>query len=738
MGLLNEYDHSASGRWGNEMSCAFRPGEWLVYTIRPDEIRTPLRPAMWGNGQVELLAELTRPCVSEAICFGFGPTALVYRDQEHLVPAVYDAASGRKYLLSSVAGAGATVTFQPDRQVWHYAFEDLGVTVSLVLPRVVPGYLVEVRVRPGPENRSRTWHVYHEVRGFHGNTLRATGAYGDPARARVVFENPAGHGEALGASTDADEIRLGKDGPLATDIMVRLPLRRTEGRETAAVFLARGFGVDKKQAGSAVDELVSHPERRILETADWWNDYLGRVPRLETPDEEFDRQFLWSWADFRMNRIEFPIGKSPYPGLCAANNLRLDPYGAITSTDHSEIQSVELLHDPRTTRNFMMTVLTTTRKEGLLSGGFCGLVEYERSYACALGWFLGLMHKYLSSTADLAILETDIGGTTVLGRLEHATQEVLRHRDAGTGLYAVDDEESTGLGSNMEAVSRYRGGKGTFFSDVSAMVQGSFAAMAEVQDLAGNDAAARRYRNLAEELQGCIRDRLWDEAIGYFCDLHADGSLSNQLTIGGLMTGLNANHTFRPGGLATPEQARRLAARCRHPDFAGEYGVLSLARSHPYYDPSDYKGFSGGFDMHYCNQVAGGLYAAGCYEEAHRQLFKTFRRIAHNHGLGPRYRGESYSETGEILPWRSVNYPCLLSVLNIVIDGAFGLRWTRDALTADPHPPWPWANLRNLNVRGRRLDIEYREGAALLATADGKKHAGSAPGSIRIPWAFFE
>ena len=31
---------------------------WLEYSVQPQQLRTLLRPAMWGNGQLELLAEL--------------------------------------------------------------------------------------------------------------------------------------------------------------------------------------------------------------------------------------------------------------------------------------------------------------------------------------------------------------------------------------------------------------------------------------------------------------------------------------------------------------------------------------------------------------------------------------------------------------------------------------------------------------------------------------------------------
>ena len=115
---------------------------WLEYNIQPQQLHTLLHPAMYGNGQLELMAELDRSRVSEVVCFGFGAQGLEYgrnNGEEHLVPAVYDAETGKKYLLSSSPGPGSnrlTVTFRPDRQVWRYEFDDLDVRVSLVLPRL--------------------------------------------------------------------------------------------------------------------------------------------------------------------------------------------------------------------------------------------------------------------------------------------------------------------------------------------------------------------------------------------------------------------------------------------------------------------------------------------------------------------------------------------------------------------------------------------------------------------------
>lgn len=320
-------------------------------------------------------------------------------------------------------------------------------------------------------------------------------------------------------------------------------------------------------------------------------------------------------------------------------------------------------------------------------------------------------------------------------------EAAVASRDEKTGLFRTDDEASRfpgaagGLGPSMEAIVRYRGASGVFYNDNSAVMFGTLFVFADVEELAGNHEKSSRYRRLAEELRQAIQRHLWNEKIGFFCDKREDGSFTDYLGIGGFATGLFA---IRPGGVATREQAEKLAAWCNHPDFATDFGVTSLARSHPYFDPEDYKGFSGGFDMHWCNQIPAGLYAHECYEEAHRQLFKLFRRLGENAGLGPHYRGESYcTDTGEILPWRFVNYPSIFGALTSVIEGVFGVRWTNDGLTAHVNSPWPWAKLFNLRIRNSLLDLELTEDGSLVARVNGKEVGRSTDRKVKLPWEAF-
>ncbi|MDP7397910.1 MAG: hypothetical protein QGF67_08895 [Lentisphaeria bacterium] len=723
--------------------------DWMAYSIAPRELQCALRPAMWGNGQLELMADLDRPCVGTIACFGFGPEGILYEKEQHLVPAVYSEATGRKYFLHMSSPAHeATVTFRPDRQTWHYAFDDLDVDVSLILVRQRPGYLFKVELRPHADAGGGRWRIYQQLRGYQGNLLMGMDAGSSLTSGMAWCRNrDRERSEAIGSNLDATSINLGEDYDYANDLMVEITAD-SDDNGRCIVYLARAFAVEIDASKDGLAGLLSSPETLEAEAETWWNDYLDSVPRLQAPDEDFARSFLWSWANFRMSRMELPIGIVP-AGLVVVNNVRFTPRVAISGGDPVEIEAIQLLNDPQPARDTMLFLLRETRKHGLLSPGYIGGSEFSGGYACCFGWFCGLLYKYLLNTGDMGLLSEPIGdGLTVLQRLENALEAQLEFRDERSGLFWIDGEmkrfpglypgEVGGMGPNQESVTRYRGGRGSFFNDCNASVWGGLIVMAEIEELVGNSAQCTNYRQQADDLMDAVQTQLWDEEAGIFVDRCPQGKVTDYRGIGSFVTGLFANHVHRPGGMADASQAERLVDWCNDPEFVSEFGVLCLARSNPYFDPADYKGFNSGFGMHWCNQLAAGLYAHGCYDEAHRQLFKLFRRIGENVGLGPRYRGEGYhADTGEILPWRFPNYPCLLSAMSSVIEGVFGMRWTKDALTAHVNAPWPTARLSNLRVRQSLLDLELTGDGTLVASIDGREAARSSDAEVTLPWELF-
>ncbi len=727
------------------------PVDWLTYTIHPQDVLGVKWPAMWGNGQLELFADLERPCVNQVCCFGLTEQeGLNYEREQHMIPGINDDETGRKYLLDKPVASKAieaTCSFRPDRQTWRYEFDDLRIIVTLVFPRKTPGYLLKVQLLPGEGNTTKRWRVYHQLRAHSGNVLLATDAGFDLSGGKAWFTNKEGLGEAIGSATDAARVNLGMDYDYANDVMIKHIVER-DGDDVHELTFARAFGPSVEEARANLEPLLDDPVQLEAESEAWWNQYLGEVPRLDIPDETFAKNFLWSWPNYRMNKLEVPLGIMP-AGMVTVNNCRIKPRVALSLGDPVEIEAINLTHDPKPARDVMLFLLRNTRKEGLMSVGFYAGKENPGNYPECLAWLSGLVQKYILSTGDIGLLSEDIGdGLTFLQRMENGLEAQLPQRDGKTGLFWNDGEvkrfgglypgELSGMGPAMEAVTRIRGARGTYHCEVSAMVYGTFVAMADIEELAGNEEKCAKYRAMADDLGKAIQEHLWDDESGMFRDLDEERNMTEYMGMGGFITGLFVNHTQQPGGLATREQAERLAAWCSHDDFVSDYGTLCLARSNPYYDAADYKGYNSNFDMHWSNQVPAGLYHHECYEEAHRQLFKMWRRLDENAGLGPRYRGECYhADTGEIIENRFVNYPCILSALSTIFEGVFGIRWTKDALTVFVNSPWPWAKLSNIRIRDTLLDLDLQADGVLVARINGKETARSDDRKLSLPWDTF-
>ena len=678
--------------------------------------------------------------------FRFGVEGLNYGGEEHLLPAVYDAETGRKYFLRSSPSSDAekiAVTIRPDRQVWRYLFDDLEVRISLFLPRLQPGYFLKLELLPRGGNSSSSWYAYHELRGRNAAMLSATDADYRLENGLVWCRGEQDCWEAVGSSVDAESINLGLDGDFAVDIMARLPVERQGDGGVAPVYLARAFGGSEGSARAGLRMVLTDPAKSEIETEEWWNRYLNDSPFLDIPDERISKAFLWSWPNYRANQINLAVGNTP-SGMTFVNNVRFNVKPWLNNIDSVETEAISLFQDPQPARDLILFLLTQTRKHGLLSTGYWNGLDSDYHYYNGLGYLGGLIHRYVLTTGDYGLLATDIGGVTVIERLREALESQLKFRSKTSGLFYLEcgDWEgrtlSRGVRPLLESEFRFRGGAGSYYANCNATMWSTLLVLADLEELSGNETLAAEYRGLADELLNQIRTSMWHPEDNFYCDLEPDGSFGDYRGIGGFMAGLFANPVFRPGGVATGEQAEKLAQWCRHPDFSSEFGVVSLSRNSPYFDPGEQKGFNSGFDMHLCNQVPAGLYAHGCYDEAHIQLFKMFKRIGENLGLGPHYRGESYnSDTGAILPWRFPNYPAILSALTSIFEGVFGLRWTKDCLQLTVNSPWPWARLQKLKIRNSRLDIELNEAGELIACVNGREALRTTENSAELPWELF-
>ena len=204
------------------------------------------------------------------------------------------------------------------------------------------------------------------------------------------------------------------------------------------------------------------------------------MPRLETQDEPFSKNFLWSWANFRMSRIDVSRGRVP-AGLFYSNNthISVDCWAGGRrrpgrSGGDTGIARSKPAHD------HLLFMLRETRKQGILSPGFWAGKGLPGGRIHVLGHLCALVHKYVSTTGDFDLLAEDIGdGLTVLERLEDALEAQLPYRDETPACSGPDDDVTAsmgtgGMGTAGETINRYRGHSDVFCNHHNAAMFGTF------------------------------------------------------------------------------------------------------------------------------------------------------------------------------------------------------------------------------------------------------------------------
>ena len=242
----------------------------------------------------------------------------------------------------------------------------------------------------------------------------------------------------MGSSTDAQNINLGLDYDYANDIMIKT-VAESNGDGPRTIYFARALGATVNEARDGLTRLLSSPERLKAKTDAWWNQYLNEVPHLDVPDESFAKTFLWSWPNFRMNRIEVPMGKVP-AGLFPVANCNLKARVVVSYGDRLLAEAMQLLHDTQPARDTMLFLLRESPKHGLLRRADIKGTEDPANYANWLANFSGLVFKYLLTIGDLGLLDERIDGMTFLERIEGALEAQLAFRDEDTGLFWTDGE----------------------------------------------------------------------------------------------------------------------------------------------------------------------------------------------------------------------------------------------------------------------------------------------------------
>jgi glycogen debranching enzyme len=202
-------------------------------------------------------------------------------------------------------------------------------------------------------------------------------------------------------------------------------------------------------------------------------------------------------------------------------------------------------------------------------------------------------------------------------------------------------------------------------------------------------------RGWAAELAARVREHFWvSDSAGPYLAMALDG---NGRPVDGV--GSNMGHVLGTGVL-TPEESRLVARRLADPDLLGHYGVSTLGRSNPAYNPIGYH--TGSIWTHDTAICALGLVRDGHTEVSARVLRSLIEAASHFEFRLPELYGGDVG-LGRPVPYPASCRPQAWSAASAaaVVSGALGMHADVPGrrLTLNPMRPGPFGELSVSGIR---------------------------------------
>jgi hypothetical protein len=379
--------------------------------------------------------------------------------------------------------------------------------------------------------------------------------------------------------------------------------------------------VQKSQA------LMTYPVARAVRA----NERLYRsVPRLSFDDPE--RKMMY-WSAFNLMRqcMLPPEGKSSYNHYVYSREPTWG-WGHAGQVFHESLTMLPYAHlDAQSAQNSQRVYMERQWENGYIeyrAGPYLDATNFVRGdFTSSAPWFSYENWQLYQTTGDRSFLRAAYESGTDFytwwlnnrdqdddGLAEWGGHAVLESvRDAKVALW-----RDVGWPSNFES------------PDLNSMLVKEAEALANMAEVLGDSAGAKRWRREAETRTQAIQDTFWDEETGFFYYVdRADHDFTydekNDLKRREI-TG------FIPlwAGTATDAQAKRLVEDhlTDTTSFWRPYGVPSLSARDPFYEPQGY--WNGPVWVEWQFLLARGLRTYGYRAEARELTRRVFDNVIHN------------------------------------------------------------------------------------------------------------
>jgi len=425
----------------------------------------------------------------------------------------------------------------------------------------------------------------------------------------------------------------------------------------------------------------------------------SKLPQINTANASFDefyKRSILSVLSCRRVRENFCV--QPFYDLGFSR-------GAAVAWDTSFSSRLIAQLDPQGLRGMIEAFL---RSGGALHSTYLSWTGKSSGwYAQSPFALMRMVDDYMCLTGDLAVLDKQIAGASILDYLKQAGQEFLDHYSRPDGL--IDIGGGTGKMLEIRTIG-YEHGVAT----INALAVDYFLHISQWCS-ARNDPDARTFESASRRTRAAL-NQLWDEASGWYGNLYPGGTLHQ----------VYSYHLFDM--LATSavpsEKKRRMAERIREGEFLAPYGMYSIAlsdRSH--WDMEDCDWGGGGQYVGQPLQTVETLFDLGEADRAWQILSRCTQWVERFPYFPQTIFGDNLALAAHQIDW-----PLQISSgagAQAIIAGVFGLKPHLDgALTIQPHynSTLGTATLTGYHFRGRTYSVTLHA-AVFSVGIDGRPHA---------------
>ena len=447
--------------------------------------------------------------------------------------------------------------------------------------------------------------------------------------------------------------------------------------------------------------------------ADYENDLAGiytRLPHLESDSEELVRLYDRSLMHFFTNRWEVDeFVLNPYFGT----GSMLGGCVCCYLWNFGEPWEILHLYDPAVSRAHIKQFLSIDLTEHFSFRPTSG-IGFGPWYMINQEKILGHIYYYTRLTGDTSFLSDEVDGRPVW---EHVKEQAIKRDDLSKPVTLIDYGDSNSHLELRRAPNLYN----HVMPDLNGRRYANYIMGAAILDQAGKP--DRKLPARAEALKKLLKKELWNKETRWFDFINDQDKPETRWTI--------QMYKLIASPVLDDEELAGLLSHWNEDEFLGPYGVHSLAKGDPWYDPADIDNGGPGACTDFGPQIAERFYKAG-YPDLGADII---RRML---WLGERmpYWGDSVVAS-EMDYRRDTPLQCMFDSVTIaqtVIFGMFGITSRFDGVI-EITPALPGfarqVALRGVRIRGHVFDVVLDE-AGFAVLSDGKEYRARYGQTVRL------